>query len=193
MADNCRRIVFTGAPGTGKTTLINRLSSLTYQTFPEVSRQLIAEGMSAPVHHPESDGRAFMRRVLDLRILYYQQARNGVLNFYDRGLPDGLAFMRIMKKEPSERLLQTLNRFPYDSQVFFFPPWEEIFNQDPERSESFEEANKLSELLREVYTELGYELITMPLTNPDARLKFVLERVGDPGRQVSAAGLQNDI
>ena len=53
------KIVLTGGPGVGKTTLINELSK-TYKIIPEHSRELQAQGYS-----PQKDFLLFQQKVIE--------------------------------------------------------------------------------------------------------------------------------
>ena len=54
------------------------------------------------------------------------------------------------------------------------PPWEEIFVNDSERPQSFEECQRLHNLLLEAYTELGYRVVMLPKVSVEQRVAFVI-------------------
>ena len=58
--------------------------------------------------------------------------------------------------------MKAVEIFRYHSRVFIAPPWEEIFRQDRERKQDFEEAVRTYEVLAETYAKCGYELVELP-------------------------------
>ena len=69
-------------------------------------------------------------------------------------------------------------KFRYASRVFVAPPWPEIFTQDDERKQTFEEAERTHDAIAKAYLELGYELVPLPRAPVEARLRFVLAQAG---------------
>jgi predicted ATPase len=61
----------------------------------------------------------------------------------------------------------------YNRRVFLAPPWPEIFTQDAERKQTLAEAEATCQVMREVYTGLGYELVELPLAPISERAAFV--------------------
>jgi predicted ATPase len=57
--------------------------------------------------------------------------------------------------------------------VFLLPPWKEIYKQDNERYESFEEAEKIYHCLLEGYKKYRYEVIEIPFGTLASRMEFI--------------------
>ena len=71
--------------------------------------------------------------------------------------------------------------FPYNHVVFIAPPWREIFQPDEERKQDFDEAIRTYDALIETYKSHNYELVEIPRTRIQDRVRFVLRKVGtDP-------------
>jgi predicted ATPase len=68
----------------------------------------------------------------------------------------------------------------YNRNVFIAPPWRQIFHQDLERKQDFDEAIRTYETLAATYTALGHELVEIPRLPLDDRVSFILSRVGTP-------------
>jgi len=168
------RVVITGAPGSGKSTLIKVLSEMGYQTFTEVSRSLIEKGMVAPIRQPEPNPGRFLGRVVSQRIDQHWAWNGSQLAFYDRGLPDSLAYLKYMKKEVPGWLTDIIKEHPYHHKVVFLPPWKKIFRQDHVRKEPFEETLLLHQLLREVYSALDYQIFELPECPVQERAELLL-------------------
>jgi predicted ATPase len=62
--------------------------------------------------------------------------------------------------------------------VFITPPWREIFQQDNERKQDFDEAIRTYDALVATYTAYGYALIEIPFAPIAERVRFVLEMLG---------------
>jgi predicted ATPase len=98
--------------------------------------------------------------------------------FFDRGVPDILAYLRLIGHPVFEHVTKAAEVFRYNRCVFIAPPWQEIFHPDRERKQDFAEAVRTYEALATTYTACGYELIELPRAPVDKRVQFVLEIVG---------------
>jgi predicted ATPase len=61
--------------------------------------------------------------------------------------------------------------------VFVFPPWEDIFVQDAERVEVFEEAKHFHNALLKTYSHFGMRYIEVPKLSIEERLRFITDHV----------------
>jgi predicted ATPase len=71
--------------------------------------------------------------------------------------------------------------FRYHRRVFIAPPWPDIFQQDTERKQSLGEAVRTYESMVEVHGGYGYELVELPRSSVEQRVRFVLETTGIAG------------
>jgi predicted ATPase len=62
--------------------------------------------------------------------------------------------------------------------VFITPPWDEIYIKDEIRREDFKEAVEIHEQIIKAYLKFDYKIISLPLLNPDERVKFILNFLG---------------
>ena len=97
------------------------------------------------------------------------------LNFYDRGILDIAAYQEKSNQAIFEELEKAINEHRYHEKVFITPPWKEIYVNDNERKESFEDAMEIHDYLVKAYTENNYQLIEIPKVSLEERLKFVIE------------------
>jgi predicted ATPase len=67
-----------------------------------------------------------------------------------------------------------LKNFKYDV-VLLIKPEEEIYVQDADRMETFEEAIKVHEQIKNSYVKSGLKIIELPFTTPIKRLNLVLK------------------
>jgi predicted ATPase len=173
-----KRILITGGPGFGKSSIIEQLESRGYRVFHEVAREIIRHeiqhgGEALPWINIE----AFSSKVLQGRIDQHKQG-NEAISFYDRGLPDIAAFILKDKKIPGQEILELCSRHRYDSKVFITPPWESIFKRDEERKEDFAAAIKVHKAIEQIFPQLGYSLVSVPMGSISQRADFILQNLG---------------
>ena len=175
-----RRIVLTGAPSTGKTSVVARLQALDYPVMHEISRDIITqEGTKLGGDDPWRNLLAFSEVIWKLRAEQHQAATEVAGDvFYDRSLLDTLSYLQAGDKaiptwmDPSP--------YPYHYKVFIFPPWEAIYRTDGERWEPFETAVQVHESLVSTYSALGYELVEVPRKSVEERVEFILHVLSRP-------------
>ena len=174
-----KRIVITGGPGTGKTTLINDLEKKGYTCLHEVSRQVIKKAQAEGIEQLFlTDPVLFSKRLLDGRLQQFKEAKEHQQEylFYDRGLPDVTAYMDYFKTTYSETFTNSCIENQYDA-VFLLPPWKKIYKQDNERYESFEEAEKIHDALFKSYKNYGYKVQLVPIGSVEERIAYILENL----------------
>ena len=170
--------IITGGPGTGKSTLIAALREGGMSCFDEVSRQIIVEAnQNGSDLLPWSNLEAFAAECHRRMIAQLVEEEVEGLCFYDRGIPDIIAYLRNGGKSVPNYLFDDGKR--YAKLVFMAPPWQEIFVNDSERPQSFEECQKLHNLLLKAYTELGYRVVMLPKVSVELRVNFVISTVLD--------------
>ncbi len=173
-----RRIVLTGGPGFGKSSVLESLAGLGYPCRPEAPRQLIVEqGRLEAGILPGTDFPAFAELAARRMLEHYLGNETGPV-FFDRALPDIPAYLKNAGLPLTPSIRDAVASHPYDSPVFFFPDWEEIFSLDGVRYESFDEARGIGLLIRESYESLGYNVIEVPRISPEGRTAFILEHLG---------------
>jgi predicted ATPase len=173
-----KRIVLIGGPASGKTSVIDQLQAANNQVFPEISRKVIQEARKNGIEQLFlADPLAFSNRLLAGRIAQFKDARPGV-NFYDRGIPDVPAYHKFTGDPIPEEYMNACHNFKYDK-VFFFPPWENIHQQDDERYEDFEQATLLGDLLLETYKLLDYKVTFVPFDTLENRKNFIINHTSD--------------
>ena len=146
-------------------------------TVAEPARRVLAEQRrTGGTATGDQDTASFVKQMLDLAISDYNQATGKTV--FDRGLPDLLAFTAYYEL-PNDPVRAAIERHPYRSPVFFFPPWEAIYENDDERTLGFAGASVFGELIRAGYLKSGYELINVPTGTPEQRAWFILDRLGD--------------
>ena len=74
-------------------------------------------------------------------------------------------------------MLTAAATFRYNKRVFLAPPWREIFHEDAERKQSWEEAVATFEAMVSTYESLDYEIVLLPLASVQERAEFVLKQI----------------
>jgi len=181
-----KRIVVTGGPGTGKTVLISSLENNGYHCFHEVIRTMTLDALSDvsledqlvnPIDFVK-DAKSFNDELINARLKHFENGNN--INkehvFYDRGLPDVIAYMNYFGQSPEPRYADLCSKNRYD-EVLILPPWKEIYVQDNERMENFEQACGIHAQLENTYIQLGYKPVEVPFGTIENRLQFVIDHI----------------
>ena len=171
-----RRVVITGGPGTGKTSIINELLKRNYACLEEISRQVTLEAKQQGIDQLFlTDPLLFSDKLLEGRTKqFFDAGENGGLVFLDRGIPDILAYLDFAGQTYPDHYDRACRAHVYDH-VFVLSPWLEIYRQDNERYESFEEAAEIHDQLLETYLKYDYRLHDVPFGNVKERTDFILK------------------
>lgn len=174
---NTRKIVITGGPGTGKSTLINELIKQGYPCLKEISRQVTLDAQK------EGIGQLFLTNpllfselLLKGRQQQFEEANKlqSDIIFFDRGLPDVLAYMNYIGDTYPQSFVDACKNVVYDT-VFVLKPWETIYTSDSERYESFEQALEIHDHLLNTYQQFNYNLIDVPFGTIVNRTDYILK------------------
>lgn len=169
------KIVITGGPGTGKSTVIQELQRRNFKCMTEISRQVTIEAQRNGIEQLFlEDPLHFSELLLDGRTRQFEEGSlEGEIVFFDRGIPDVMAYLSFLEVSFSEIFQQKSMELRYEK-VFMMPPWEVIYRQDNERYESYPQAIRIYEKLLDTYNSLGYEVELVPTGQVDDRVSFIL-------------------
>jgi predicted ATPase len=174
---NTRKIVITGGPGTGKSTLINELIKHGYTCLEEISRQVTLDAQKEGIDQLFlTNPILFSELLLKGRQQQFEEAdtlQSDVI-FFDRGLPDVLAYMDFIGDTYPQSFVDACKNTVYDT-VFVLKPWETIYTSDNERYESFEQALEIHDHLLNTYQQFNYNLIDVPFGTIANRTDYILK------------------
>ena len=171
--------VITGGPGSGKSSLIAALTEAGFRTVPEAGRAIIQDQVASGGDAlPWGDRAAFAERMLawELRSHRAACALPGPVLF-DRGVPDVLGYLMLCGLPAPDPVRRAAETHRYNRRVFLAPHWPAIFTQDAERKQNTAEAEATCAMMARTYTELGYEVMPLPLASIEERVAFVMENL----------------
>ena len=177
-----RFVVLSGCSGGGKSTLLEELGRRGHAIVPEPGRRIVQEELArGGTALPWLDLAAFARRAIALALSDRAAMRGHAgLVFFDRGLIDAASALEAAGGEPLLATLAAEHR--YNRQVFLSPPWPEIYRQDAERKQTFEDCLATHEVILETYRALDYEPVLLPLTDVETRADFILAHLDGTAR-----------
>jgi predicted ATPase len=172
--DKPKRFVVTGTSGTGKTSLIDELRKQGMVCFAEPGRKVLTSGSDEAKLRPEP----FVEEMLTQSLSDYREASNMPTAFYDRGLPDIVAYAHRFRV-PISRYQKASETYRYQSTIFVAPPWQEIFANDEVRRASFEEYLEFHELILNIYQKLDYSIRILPKISVAERAEYIKSATSD--------------
>ena len=176
-----KKIALIGGPSSGKTTLINALKSDGYYCMEEISRQITLDAQEKGIDQLFlKDPILFSEELLLGRQNQFTEAdtMNQDLVFFDRGLPDIVAYLDYLGNSYPESFKTICSKYKYDY-IFILKPWKAIYEQDNERYETFEQAVEINEFLLKSYSEFGYTIIETPFGTVKERVNFIINRLSE--------------
>ena len=179
-----KRFIFTGTPGSGKTSVILELEKLGHAVIHEAATDVIsieqAKGIEKPWEEPN-----FVDQIVRMQ-KERQMNATGDLKFYDRSpfctyaLGKYLADHKNIEFTPSPILLDEIDRCiksgVYQNQIFFFKNLGFIEHTDA-RKISYEDALIFEQIHLDVYKEFGLDIVMVPKgLTVTQRCEFILEK-----------------
>lgn len=183
-SENTASTVITGAPGTGKTSIISHLGDKV-SCIPEPARRVLktareqgtdATGDREPV--------AFLDAMRNMMLNDLELAKSLPQPIvFDRSLPDLIAYATWYERvggislpdhlSPENLAALCRQEMPTVS-VFHCPVWDEIYSQDDERRMTLSEARQFDSMIGDAYEQrLGIVPVLVPKGAPQKRADFI--------------------
>lgn len=174
--------ILSGGPGSGKTTIIDRLAACGFATIAESGRAIIREQAEVGANAVHGgDAAAFGELMLKRGIADYRSmAGTSEPVFFDRGIAELTGYWRLMGLAVPEHVREAARQYRSNPLAFLVPPWREIYRQDSERRQDWPEAVRTFERVREAYGEAGYTTVEIPRDTVARRVSFILAKVDAP-------------
>ncbi|MBD0831661.1 AAA family ATPase [Aestuariibaculum sediminum] len=176
---NTRKIVITGGPGTGKSSLINELSKRGYTCLEEISRQVTLQAQKEGIDQLFLNNPIqFSELLLNGRLKQFEDANSHEADtiFFDRGVHDVIAYLNYSGDTYPNHFVEACEQSVYDT-VFILKPWEAIYTSDNERYENFSQALKIHEHLLNTYSTFDYHLNDVPFDTIENRVDYILNQL----------------
>ena len=172
-------VVFTGGPGSGKTSVLEALQKSGYRTKSEVGRKVIQQEVAKGSDSvPWANKQRFASKMLKKEVNALATLSNeGRTVFFDRSVIDVYGYCQLETLLVSRELLHQCSTANYIKTVFMFPPWQAIYQNDEERKQGFDTAVDTYRAMIKAYSHFGYQPIEMSLNSVEERMNFVLDRV----------------
>ena len=167
------KILITGGPGTGKTSLINWMQEHGYFCSKEIVRE-ITKRKREDGHDQYflSDPLSFSIELFNKRFEEYKKNYNSDYIFYDRGPLDVLAYLDFKNVKIPNDLNNKAKSINYDLS-FILHPWQDIYVNDDVRYETFSECEEIHKNLFNKYKEFNIKLISVPNCSVEKRFNFI--------------------
>jgi predicted ATPase len=171
-----RKFIITGGPNSGKSAIIHLLSEKGYTVLGETARLIIeTKGL-----FPWDDQKVFCQEIQREQLSRERQLSGNIV-FLDRSLVDPIAYAEVAGIQVDKTIYKYIDEAAYELDVFFFEmlPY---YLTDEHRKETPDQALKVHERLRTVYTRLGFNLVDVPLLSEDEyisknhRLDLIIQR-----------------
>ena len=170
------KIVISGGPGGGKTTIINALKELGYFCYDEISRDLIEKGKKNHGHNLfVKNPMKFSNILWEKREEQYKDSmtqKKYTKVFFDRSLLDITSYLEFIGKR-NINLEKQLKYFKYDL-VFLVKPNKNIYKKDFSRYEDFNESIKIHNILKKNYQN-NFKTVNVPFKKLSERLNFIIK------------------
>ena len=173
------KIIITGGPGTGKSSLIKALEANNFKCFNEISREITLKYRKKGIEQLFlSDPILFSEELLKGRIEQYNSSSvfDNKHVFFDRAIPDIVAYLNFKKANISDNFIKAINQYRYDI-VFLLEPWKNIYSSDIVRYESFDQVISIDSYIKNTYNDYGYKIVIVPKDTIDNRVDFIINKL----------------
>jgi len=176
-----KKYILTGAPGSGKTSILHALKKKGQTGIEESATAVINRAQQQGIQRPWYDEN-FIDDIIMLQRYRQVRASNECTNlqFYDRSPICTYALASYLGFSPSVKVINEIARIKkqniYESSVFFIQNLGFVEKTNA-RTISFEEALIFEQIHKEVYNSFGYECIDILPGTIQQRVKLIFEHI----------------
>ncbi len=166
--------VVTGAPSSGKTSLVNEIAARGFQVIPEQSRLLIdrARTKGKTAEQVRSDVKEFQKKIMNMKLEIERNMTKDRIIFFDTGIPTNMTYWQLHNMDTKRIENIASNRY---KKVFFLEPLK--YKKDYARLEDEKTVKKLSKMILENYQNFGYEIVKIPAIPLEQRVELVISNM----------------
>ena len=165
--------IITGAPSSGKTSVIEELAHRGYAIQNEIAREVIEMHLETGKDLDEIRNKpiSLQKKIMEIALAREMALDIDKLIFMDRGIPDNIAYFELaefdcMAAKASAKLFEYKKVFIFDRLPIV---------KDNVRIEDEMLADKIDATLTKNYKELGYKPIRVPVMSIEKRTDFIIE------------------
>lgn len=177
------RVVITGGPGVGKTSIIRYLREKGYAVVDEAATDVIRRAINNGIHKPWESQEDFNDAILDLQCQRQEEIADGEVTFLDRSVVDTFTYALLSMgptkslKTMTDKVQATIDQQLYHQTVFFIDHLNTCEN-DEIRHENMDELHLIERRLEENYRALGFKIVRVGRDSVENRAKKILEHLG---------------
>ncbi|MCX6764091.1 MAG: ATP-binding protein [Candidatus Nealsonbacteria bacterium] len=172
---NTNWYVITGGPCSGKTTVIDYLSFLGHKTVPEVARSIINAEVDKgkTIEEIRANDVEFQKNIFQIKIENENKLSPEKDIFIDGAVACSIAHYQIVGLDPAPIIAEAKKR-KY-KKIFFLEPI--LFKKDYARIEDEKMAERIGQMHYKAYSNLGYNVIRVPVIPIKERINFILNKI----------------
>jgi predicted ATPase len=171
-----RRIAIMGAPGAGKSVLLEALAARGWRTVPEAARAILQQAGGMALRRQDPEG--FALAMLEAQRAAFVSVQPGETAIFDRGFCDIVAFLRIEGLPVPAEVEAACRSLRFEAPVLHAPAWRGIYRQDAERIQSWEEAVESDRQNLNAWRDYGYDPLSLPLLPVEDRAQWFERLLG---------------
>lgn len=172
------RHLIVGGPGSGKTTLVNAMGKIGFNTMDEAAYRIVDKNLKNGSNNlPWGNRHAFDAEVFILMLNDYFDENRSKPTFYDGGLLDILAWEAFLGFD-SKLFVKFAKMYRYEKTVFILEPWEDIYLRNNIRNFSFSDSQRVFYSIKKYYFDFNYDIVLIKKnTSIDERKNIILRHL----------------
>ncbi|MFC1493734.1 AAA family ATPase [Thermodesulfobacteriota bacterium] len=172
------KYIITGGPHSGKSSVLDLIKEKGFTVLHETARLMIREDQekkqSDPAYnflYPWEDQRIFCHRCHE-RQLEREKELTGEMAILDRSIIDNLAYAAVAGIELDKKIYRDISEAGYEKKVFYFEQLKDYVTDD-QRKDSEKQVKAVHKEIYNIYIQLGFELITIPVFSDDKKINIM--------------------